>query len=85
MQKEKGPSGPVVGRAKGGLIFLRKKAQRAHDIRPTISRLLNSGITSPKSIAAALNAQGIHTGSGRGTKWTVVQIARVLARIRGKT
>jgi DNA invertase Pin-like site-specific DNA recombinase len=52
---------------------------RATDLAPIIAELQAAGVTSLGGIAAALNARGIPTVSGRG-EWQAVQVSRVLGR-----
>lgn len=57
----------------------RLATQRAHDLMPTIRELQHQGITSHEGLARALIKRGIPTSRGH-TKWTGVQVARVLTR-----
>jgi len=62
---------------------LRKRAdERAADIGPTVKALQAAGATSLRAIAAGLNNQGIPTSRGQG-KWSAVQVARVMQRMKG--
>jgi hypothetical protein len=47
---------------------------------PMIEEIRQSGITSLRGVAAALNDRGIPTARGNG-KWSAVQVGRTLARI----
>jgi hypothetical protein len=53
---------------------------RAADLAPIIRKLQAAGTMTLVGIAAALNARGIPTASGRGP-WHAVQVSRVLVRI----
>jgi hypothetical protein len=70
---------------KGGLqgrsVIAGRARQRAANVAPTIKELKAAGVTTLQGIAAALNARGIHTATGRG-EWQPVQVRRrVLARL----
>jgi DNA invertase Pin-like site-specific DNA recombinase len=53
---------------------------RAADLAPVIAELQAAGVTSLGGLARSLNERGIPTARG-GTKWTPVQVSRVLARL----
>jgi DNA invertase Pin-like site-specific DNA recombinase len=53
---------------------------RAADLAPVIAELQAAGVTSLGGLARGLNERGIPTARG-GTKWTPVQVSRVLARL----
>ena len=73
----------AAGRAKGHPAALaaktRKAIARAANLTPTVREIQQSGQTSLRQIAAALNARGIATA--RGKPWTAVAVMRLLARI----
>lgn len=64
--------------AKGGAATKAKAMNRAADLLPVIAAIRQSGTTTLKGIADALNAQGIPTATG-GT-WSATQVSRVEAR-----
>ncbi len=53
---------------------------RAVDLAPVITELQAAGVTSLGGLARELTERGIPTARG-GTKWTPVQVSRVLARL----
>ncbi|UGV24684.1 recombinase family protein [Rhodopseudomonas boonkerdii] len=53
--------------------------QRAIDLAPVLSKLRSEGITSASAMARVLTERGIPTARG-GTKWTALQVLRVVAR-----
>ncbi|WP_404559384.1 recombinase family protein [Bradyrhizobium ottawaense] len=57
----------------------RVAARRAHDLMPTLNELQSEGVTSHEGLARALTDRRIPTSRGH-TKWTGVQVARVLRR-----
>jgi DNA invertase Pin-like site-specific DNA recombinase len=63
----------------GCAVRSKKAAERAADLAPTIAEIQQSGVTSFRGIAAALNARLIPTARGRGT-WSAVQVQRVMER-----
>jgi DNA invertase Pin-like site-specific DNA recombinase len=74
-------NGSPTARAAATRVRQERSAQRAADIGPTIKRIQQGGATSLRAIAAALNEQAIPTARGNG-RWSAVQVARVLDRIR---
>jgi DNA invertase Pin-like site-specific DNA recombinase len=72
--------GPEARRAGVEAVVARSTA-RAADLKPTIDELRASGVTTLSGLADALTAKGIPTARG-GTRWSAVQVQRVLARIR---
>ena len=54
-------------------------AQRALDLMPTLKELQHQGITSHEGLARVLTDRGIPTARGH-TRWTGIQVARVLLR-----
>lgn len=66
--------------AKGGAATKAKATNRAADLLPVINAIRQSGTTTLKGIADALNAQGIPTAKG-GT-WGPTQVSRVEARAK---
>lgn len=58
----------------------RKALQARVDASPTIRALLAAGATSLRAIADGLNQQNIPTARGT-SKWSAVQVARVLERL----
>jgi hypothetical protein len=71
------------GIRKAGLATRLAKAQaRAEDLKPVISAIRASGITSRYGMAKALNGIGIP--AARGGPWTQTQVKRLLARLSGK-
>jgi DNA invertase Pin-like site-specific DNA recombinase len=69
-------------RGAGTAVLAARAAARAADIAPTIEALRNSGTTSLRAIATALNEAGISTARGGG-KWSAVQVKRTLSRLKG--
>lgn len=67
-------------RAAGRAELVKRAKARAPDLMPMIGEIRQSGITSLRGIAAALNERGIPTARGEG-KWSAVQVARTLARV----
>jgi len=65
--------------AKGREAVARRADAKATDIAPAIRELQAKGLTSLHSIAAGLNDLGIPTP--RHSKWSAVQVQRVLARL----
>ncbi|MCW1994391.1 UNVERIFIED_ORG: DNA invertase Pin-like site-specific DNA recombinase [Bradyrhizobium japonicum] len=57
----------------------RMAALRAHDLMPTLRELQSQGVTSHDGLARALTDKRIPTSRGH-TRWTGVQVARVLRR-----
>ena len=53
---------------------------RAADLAPVIAELQAAGVTSLSGLARGLVERGIPTARG-GSKWTAVQVSRVLARL----
>lgn len=72
------PSNKVRSSATAALV--KRSAQRAADIAPTIAELQAGGATSLRAIAAALNESGIPTARGGGI-WSAIQVKRILVRI----
>lgn len=63
------------------LVVRKAKAQgRAADLAPVIAELRAEGITSLRSVAAALTAKGIPTARG-AADWSPVQVSRLLAQL----
>jgi hypothetical protein len=59
----------------------RARAERkVADLKPVITELRASGVTSLRGIAAALNERGIPTVAGSG-RWYHTQVGRLLARL----
>jgi hypothetical protein len=56
--------------------------QKAADLAPVIAELRAAGVTSLRSIAAALSERGIPTVAGSG-RWHHAQVRRVPARLPG--
>lgn len=54
---------------------------RASDLAPIIRELQVGGITSLNGIAKAFEERGIPTPRG-GTKWTALQISRIIERLQ---
>jgi hypothetical protein len=54
---------------------------RARELAPVILELRRAGVTTLHAVAAALNARGLSTPTGRGT-WNASQVGRVLARLK---
>lgn len=66
---------------KASLVARKAKAQgRAADLAPVIAELRAEGITSLRSVAAALTAKGIPTARG-AADWSPVQVSRLLAQL----
>jgi DNA invertase Pin-like site-specific DNA recombinase len=66
-------------RAAGRAELSRRAAERASDLRPTITELRERGIISLRAIAAELNARKIPTA--HSGDWSATQIKRVLERL----
>lgn len=64
-----------IGSKNGNAVKTAKKAARAHDLAPTISKLHAVGVVTLAGIAAALNDRGI--AAPRGGRWSAVQVSRV--------
>ena len=69
------------------LVAARKASRKARstaadtfaaNVRPIIKEIQNSGVSSLRGVAKALNARGIRTA--RGSEWTGVQVSNVLER-----
>jgi hypothetical protein len=58
-----------------------RAVSRALDLAPTIKELQESGVTTLRGIAAALNERGIPTSRGKG-RWQASQVRRLMARLR---
>ena len=56
-----------------------KAKGRAGDLAPVLAQLRQDGITSLRSVSAALNERGIPTA--RGGQWSPVQVSRLLAHL----
>jgi hypothetical protein len=56
--------------------------RKVADLKPLITELRASGVTSLRGIAAALNERGIPTVAGSG-RWYHTQVGRLLARLAG--
>jgi DNA invertase Pin-like site-specific DNA recombinase len=67
-------------RARGREVRRAKADARAADIGPTIAEIRRTGIVSLTGIADALNDRGIPTPRG-GSKWSAVQVGRILERL----
>ena len=84
MSKIKRPALLRLGREslrnKSATARQRRGNVRAADLAAIVKELRAAGATSPKDIAAELNARGIRSSRGIG-KWSAVQVARLLARI----
>jgi DNA invertase Pin-like site-specific DNA recombinase len=63
----------------GCAVRSKKAAERAADLAPTIAEIQQSGVTSFRGIATALNERSIPTARGRG-RWSAVQVQRVMGR-----
>src|SRR5882757_3856588 len=63
----------------GCAVRSKKAAERATDLAPTIAEIQQSGVTSFRGIATALNERSIPTARGRGN-WSAVQVQRVMER-----
>jgi len=63
----------------GCAVRSKKAAERATDLAPTITEIQQTGVTSFRGIAAALNERSIPTARGRGN-WSAVQVQRVMER-----
>jgi DNA invertase Pin-like site-specific DNA recombinase len=61
-------------------VRVKRAADRAADIAPTIRTLQAGGAVSLRAIAAGLNAAGITTANGHSV-WNASQVRRVLGRI----
>jgi hypothetical protein len=57
-----------------------RAAKRAADLAPIVAELRAAGVTSLRSVAAALNERGIPTLSGRG-EWHADTVRQLLARM----
>src|ERR1700730_263275 len=57
-----------------------RATERASDLAPIISELPASGVPSLGGIAKSLSERGIPTARG-GSRWTPMQVSRVLARL----
>ena len=55
---------------------------RVADVLPFIEQARRAGATTLQQLAAALEARGVPTPSGRSARWRPVQVARVLGRYR---
>ena len=56
---------------------------RAADVLPVIEQARRAGAATLQQLAAALDARGVPTPSGRGAGWRPVQVGRVLGRYEG--
>ena len=84
--------GVTLGGNRGAIIILTearevsRKARpaaseaRAADLAPITAKLQTAGVTSLGGLARELSERGIPTARG-GTKWTPVQVSRILARL----
>jgi DNA invertase Pin-like site-specific DNA recombinase len=75
------PSNAHEAAAAGRQVQRKGADQFAETVLPLIASLQKAGVTSLRSIAAALNGRGIRTA--RGGKWQVSNVRNVLARSRG--
>lgn len=66
------------GRAAAAKVNREKAAQFAANVLPIIREIENSGATTLRAIAKALNARGVQTA--RGGRWGPQTVANVLAR-----
>jgi DNA invertase Pin-like site-specific DNA recombinase len=66
-------------RQTGWAALSRRADERAADLANLLDELRATGVTSLAGIARALSERGIPTARGK-TKWTAVQVSRVLAR-----
>src|SRR5262249_43181155 len=67
-------------RAAGRQVLRHRADARAADLAATVGELRANGTTSLRGIAAALNERCIPTP--RGSRWSGVQVARLLGRLR---
>jgi DNA invertase Pin-like site-specific DNA recombinase len=72
--------GPRLAAARRASIKARSKAADAFaaNVRPIIKEIQNSGVSSLRGVAKALNARGVRTP--RGGEWTAAQVSNVLER-----
>jgi DNA invertase Pin-like site-specific DNA recombinase len=59
--------------------MLEEAARFAANVAPIIREIQTNGITSLRSVAVALNAQGVK--AARGSRWQSVQVGAILARV----
>jgi DNA invertase Pin-like site-specific DNA recombinase len=73
--------GPRLAAARRASLKARSKAADAFaaNVRPIIKEIQNSGVSSLRGVAKALNARGVRTARG-GSEWTAVQVSNVLER-----
>jgi DNA invertase Pin-like site-specific DNA recombinase len=72
------PTNTAQAAARGRAVAIRESERFAATILPIIDAVRNSGITSLRGIAIALNNRGVRTA--RGGKWQVSNVRNVLAR-----
>jgi DNA invertase Pin-like site-specific DNA recombinase len=72
--------GPRLAAARKASLKARSAAADAFaaNVRPIIKEIQNSGVSSLRGVAKALNARGVRTA--RGSEWTGVQVNHVLER-----
>ena len=70
---------PDQARAANAIRSARARA-RAVDVLPYLEQARRAGATTLQQLADALDARGVPTPSGRGTRWQPVQVARVQRR-----
>src|SRR5262249_2047279 len=72
--------GPRLAAARKASLKSRRAAADtfAANVRPIIKEIQNSGVSSLRGVAKALNARGVRTA--RGSEWTAVQVSNVLER-----
>jgi DNA invertase Pin-like site-specific DNA recombinase len=73
---------PEQARAANAAKAERARA-RAADVLPLLEQARRAGAETLHQLAVALEARGVPTPSGHGTRWHPVQVARVLGRYRG--
>jgi hypothetical protein len=61
----------------GRKVRMARAVSRALDLAPTIEELQESGVTTLRGIAAALNERGIPTSHGKG-QWQASQVRRLM-------
>jgi DNA invertase Pin-like site-specific DNA recombinase len=72
--------GPRLAAARKASVKARSEAADAFaaNVRPIIKEIQNSGVSSLRGVAKALNARGVRTP--RGGEWTAAQVSNVLER-----
>ena len=64
-------------------VKISRARARAADVLPFIEQARRAGARTLQQLAAALEARGVPTPSGKGARWHPVQVARVMGRYRG--